>query len=226
MIQRIEESNSFSINTSDTKGSIDAAKVGKIFQLLSNLYSDEQAVILQELVANAHDSYKRIGKKGIVTIEYDNVNKSLHIIDEAEGISPYAYNTYITKLGSSSKEDEVDSAGTLGIGAYSSWCVTDTFYLTTVYNGIKYYYSCFKEDYCEPEFCLLMDQPTDECNGTDYWFYTKYSYSFGVALSKLRYFENVVVKGFSFNNDYKIIHGKTFLFNSVYPSKELEICFA
>ena len=229
MIQRFEqEENVISIGENKViKGSVDENKTNKYFQLLSNIYSDAHSVILQELVANAHDSYKRINKQGLVTIQYEN-NK-LHIKDKAEGISPYVFENYICKLGSSSKEQEVDSAGTMGIGSYSSWCVTDTFYLTTVYNNIKYYYSCYKADFEVPTFTLLHEEECDEENGTDYWFYidSKDYYKFEYALKKLRYFENVEVIGFSFVNNYQLIKGDSFVINNCVPNPntELEICF-
>ena len=230
MIQRIEQTDSFSIgNTVEIEGRIgkDDKGIGKLFQLLTHLYSDKEAVILQELTANSHDSYKRIKKDGIVTIEYNDVDETLHIIDEAEGISPEVFNKYFVELGGSSKELEVESAGTLGIGSFASWCVTDTFYLTTVFNNVKYYYSCFREQYKKPIFSLLMQEECNEINGTDYWFYTRDRYKFEKALSKLRYFENVFVKGIQFDNNYKIIQGETFMYNNKFPTLnyELEICF-
>jgi len=232
---------SFSIGNTTIKGTIDANKVGKMFQLLSNLYSDKESIVLQEITANAQDSYKRIGKEGEVNIKFDSTDRTLHIIDKAEGISPYVFENYITKLGSSSKELEDDSAGMLGIGFFSGWCVTNCVYLTTVYGNVKYIYSCTKRDYEEPEFNLLLEEETDLENGTDYWFYlpkSNYSYKdaekekFEKALDKLRYFHNVTVEGLKFNNHYKIFQGKTFVFNESYFNsqydrdyKELEICF-
>lgn len=243
MILQVDNTiDTFSIgNNNVIKGTIDSNKVGKMFQLLSNLYSDKESIVLQEITANAQDSYKRIRKEGIVNIKFNKEDRSLHIIDKAEGISPYVFENYITKLGSSSKENEDDSAGMLGIGFFSGWCITNCIYLTTIYNNTKYIYSCSKRDYEEPEFTLLLEEPTDEENGTDYWFYlppSTYSYrdteyeKFQKALSKLRYFHNVTVEGFNFKNDYRIYQGRTFIFNEDYyynsydkDYKELEICF-
>jgi hypothetical protein len=232
---------SFSIGNTTIKGTIDANKVGKMFQLLSNLYSDKESIVLQEITANAQDSYKRISKEGEVNIKFDSTDRTLHIIDKAEGISPYVFENYITKLGSSSKELEDDSAGMLGIGFFSGWCVTNCVYLTTVYENVKYIYSCTKRDYEEPEFNLLLEEETNLENGTDYWFYlpkSQYSFKdtekekFEKALNKLRYFHNVTIEGLKFNNNYNIYQGKTFVFNESYFNsqydrdyKELEICF-
>jgi hypothetical protein len=241
ILQKDTSVESFSIGNTTIKGTIDANKVGKMFQLLSNLYSDKESIVLQEITANAQDSYKRIGKEGEVNIKFDSTDRTLHIIDKAEGISPYVFENYITKLGSSSKELEDDSAGMLGIGFFSGWCVTNCVYLTTVYENVKYIYSCTKRDYEEPEFNLLLEEETDLENGTDYWFYlpkSNYSYKdtekekFEKALDKLRYFHNVTVEGLRFNNNYNIYQGKTFVFNESYFNsqydrdyKELEICF-
>jgi HSP90 family molecular chaperone len=205
ILQKDNSVETFSIGNESIKGNIDNNKVGKIFQLLSNLYSNREEIILQECVANAQDSYTRLKKDGIVTIKFNKEDRTLHIIDKAEGISPYVFQNIFTKLGSSSKENEDDSAGTLGIGSMSSWTLVNCFYLNTVYNGTKYIYSCSKRDYEEPEFTLLLEEPTDEENGTDYWFYlppSTYSYKdseydkFQKALTKLRYFHNVTVEGF------------------------------
>jgi len=243
MILQVDNTiDTFSIGNSNTiKGTIDTNKVGKMFQLLSNLYSDKESIVLQEITANAQDSYKRINKEGEVLIKFDSSDRSLHIIDKAEGISPYVFENYITKLGSSSKENEDTSAGMLGIGFFSGWCITNCIYLTTVSNGKRYIYTCTKRDYEEPEFNLLLEEDTEEENGTDYWFYlpkSLYSYKdtekekFEKALNKLRYFYNVTVEGLNFKNDYKIYQGKTFIFNEDYCKnlydkdyKELEICF-
>lgn len=241
ILQKDTSVESFSIGNTTIKGTIDSNKVGKMFQLLSNLYSDKESIVLQEITANAQDSYKRIGKEGEVNIKFDSTDRTLHIIDKAEGISPYVFENYITKLGSSSKELEDDSAGMLGIGFFSGWCVTNCVYLTTVYGNVKYIYSCTKRDYEEPEFNLLLEEETDLENGTDYWFYlpkSNYSYKdtekekFEKAFDKLRYFHNVTVEGLRFNNNYNIYQGKTFVFNESYFNsqydrdyKELEICF-
>ena len=241
ILQKDTTIESFSIGNTTVKGTINEDKVGKIFQLLSNLYSDAPAVILQECVANSQDSYTRINKEDVVTIKFDSSNRTLHIIDKAEGISPEVFEKYITKLGSSSKENEENSAGTLGLGAYSSWTIVNCFYLSTVSNGIKYIYSCTKRDYEEPEFNLLLEEETEEENGTDYWFYLPDSTlswkdtekeKFEKALEKLRYFYNVTVEGLKFQNNYKIYQGKTFVFNENYfknsynsGDRELEICF-
>lgn len=243
VLQKDQSIENFSIGSTTIKGTIDANKVGKMFQLLSNLYSDKESIVLQEITANAQDSYKRIGKEGEVNIKFDSTDRTLHIIDKAEGISPYVFKNYITKLGSSSKEEESDSAGMLGIGFFSGWCITNCVYLTTVYENVKYIYSCTKRDYEEPEFNLLLQEETDLENGTDYWFYLSKSQhfwkdtekeKFEKALQKLRYFHNVTVEGLTFRNDYKIYQGKTFVFNEGYfntieswlrSDKELEICF-
>jgi len=241
VLQKDESIENFSIGSTSIKGTIDANKVGKMFQLLSNLYSDKESIVLQEITANAQDSYKRIGKEGEVNIKFNSKDRTLHIIDKAEGISPYVFKNYITKLGSSSKEEESDSAGMLGIGFFSGWCITNCVYLTTVFEGNKYIYSCTKRDYEEPEFNLLLEEKTDLESGTDYWFYlpkSQYSFKdtekekFEKALDKLRYFHNVTVEGLKFNNHYNIYQGKTFVFNENYFNdqynkdyKELEICF-
>jgi hypothetical protein len=241
MVLQKTDIESFSIGNECIKGTIDTNKVGKIFQLLSNLYSNREEIILQECVANSQDSYTRISKEGVVNIKFDSSDRTLHIIDKAEGISPFVFQNYFTKLGSSTKELEENSAGTLGIGSMSSWTLVNCFYLTTVFNKVKYIYSCSKRDYEEPEFNLLLEEETEEENGTDYWFYLPNSTSsyrdtekekFEKALEKLRYFYNVTVEGLKFQNDYKIYQGKTFVFNDAYfknldypESRELEICF-
>lgn len=237
MVLQKEVTESFSIGNTAIGARVSEKSFGKLFQLLSNQYSDKESVILQEITANSHDSYKRIKKQGIVTIKFDSTNRTLHIIDNAEGISPEVFNNYIVELCASSKELELDSAGMLGVGNYVSWCLVNCFYLNTIHNGIKYIYSCTKRDYEVPEFSLLLQEETTEENGTDYWFYLPNSNSsyrdtekekFEKALYKLRYFENVVVEGLVFNNDYQIIQGKTFVYNKVRDvtyGAELEICF-
>lgn len=239
ILQKDTTIESFSIGNTTVKGSIKDDKVGKIFQLLSNLYSNREEIILQEVVANAQDSYIKINKEGIVNIRFDSSDRTLHIIDKAEGISPYVFENYITKLGSSSKENESNSAGTLGVGGYAAWTLVNCYYLSTSYNGTKYIYSCTKRDYEEPEFNLLLKEETEEENGTDYWFYLPDSTSswkdterekFQKALEKLRYFHNVTVEGLEFKNNYQIYQGKTFVFNPFWnnytsSTKELEICF-
>jgi HSP90 family molecular chaperone len=200
---------SFSIGTESVKGTIDSENIGKIFQLLSNLYSNREEIILQECVANAQDSYSTLRKEGEVKIKFDNTDRSIHIIDNAEGISPEVFNKYITKLGSSSKSRSEITAGTLGIGTMAAWTLVNCFYLTTVYENVKYIYSCTKRDYEEPEFNLLLEEETNLENGTDYWFYlpkSQYSFKdtekekFEKALDKLRYFHNVTIEGLKFNN--------------------------
>lgn len=232
---------SFSLGTETIKARVNQEKSGKYFQLLSNQYSDKEAILLQEITANAQDSYTRLKKEAEVLIKFVQDDRTLHIIDKAEGISPQVFNDFIVELGASSKENEIDSAGTMGIGNYLGWCITNCYYLTTVCDKVKYIYSCTKLDYEVPEFNLLLEEETEEENGTDYWFYLPNSTSsyrdtekekFEKALEKLRYFYNVTVEGLKFENNYKIYQGKTFVINDAYfknlsspENRELEICF-
>jgi len=71
------------------------------------------------------------------------------------------YNTYFRSTKTSSDE----FIGQLGLGSKSPFSYAGTFNVTTVKDGVKYSYVCFKNEERKPVISLINHSPTEEPNG-------------------------------------------------------------
>ena len=84
-----------------------------------------------------------------------------HICSSDLEYQPGIYNTYFL----STKEDEENSTGCLGLGTKSPFCVTDSFTVESYQNGKVSTYKCYTNENKEPDVALLTVLNTDEPDG-------------------------------------------------------------
>jgi hypothetical protein len=169
---------------SATKFSV--ANNAHVMKLLSDsLYRDKIAAPIRELSANAIDSHIAAGcpaKPFDVHLPNPN-DDTFRIRDYGTGMSRQNMETLYTTYGVSDKTDNNDLVGCLGIGSKSPFAYTDSFTVTSYYNGIRYIYLAGKCADGIPTLNFVSANPTDEPNGMEISFAVK-SYDFSNFSSK------------------------------------------
>ena len=146
-----------------------------VFKILSDsLYSDKVGSIVREIASNAIDAHKAAGKAD-VPIEISIIDTNLFyagtsvisIKDYGIGLSEdEIYNVY-TVYGNSLKRDTNELIGGYGIGSKSPFAYTETFTISSVYNGTKTIYTAYIGSDGYPLISKMLSNPTDESNGLE-----------------------------------------------------------
>lgn len=159
--------------------------------------------------------------------------------DFGVGIGPERIKVF-GAYGKSTKRHDAEALGMFGIGSKSVMCYTQTFFVETVHEGIKYVYNISPNPEGIPRIELLDEEKTDLSNRSKLWFYLKkdaWTYSsYGYkteaqkflegAKRKTIYFENLVYdldSSLDNLNNYKRIEGKHFVFSEAQPFNNLHI---
>jgi len=172
----------------DIEFKITAEATGAVMEALISLYSDPLGSVIREITSNAVDAHrerdmKLAGERPLdpeddvsffsnrqsVEIEYvdenelTGVKQSLIIKDWGIGLSPTRVEDVYTVFGSSTKTGNNSEIGGFGLGSKSLFTYTDTVFIETVYNGIKYTWM-ISYGGSVPKAALTFEEETDEKN--------------------------------------------------------------
>lgn len=143
---------------------------GMIFDILRNkMYSNPILAICREISCNARDAHREVGKQD-VPIEIclpNHLSPVFKIKDFGPGISPDRMSNVFIKYTASTKRNDNIQTGGFGLGAKTPFSYSDTFNIVTVFNGIKYNYSCVIDETKVGKLLLLSSVSTDESNSTE-----------------------------------------------------------
>ena len=219
---------------------MDESSLPFILEMLSkNFYSNPIGSICREITSNCFDSHieANVDEPVIIKIANDEEGEYIEFKDVGAGLSPDRIRSIYMKYFTSTKRDSNDQIGGFGLGSKTPLSYTDYFYITTIFNNIKYFY-LFSKGEKLPTLDLLNEESTEEHNGTEIKIYIKeskdrYGYKssdkqlFITALkTQLSYFDNVYFIGCNIDNDYKIYEEDLFKFrNKDQYSNEMHICF-
>jgi len=143
---------------------------GMIFDILrSKMYSNPILAICREISCNARDAHREVGKPEVpIHIHLPNhLEKFYKIKDFGPGISPDRMLNIFIKYTASTKRDDNVQTGGFGLGAKTPFAYSDTFSIVTVFNGIKYHYTCIIDASKVGKLMKSSETPTDEPNGTE-----------------------------------------------------------
>ena len=153
--------------------SVDAFTIkasAKAFQILSsNLYSNPLGSMIRELSTNAYDAHVMVGKADEpfhLTLP-SSLEPSFKIRDFGPGLSHNDVMDIYTTFFESTKTNSNDMVGCLGLGSKSPFGVSDSFTVTSFFQGEKTIYSAFLNEDRIPSIALFHKEPTDEPNGLE-----------------------------------------------------------
>ena len=143
---------------------------GMIFDILRNkLYSNPILAICREITSNARDAHREVGTPEVpvqITLP-NNLEEYYKVKDFGPGISPDRMVNIFIKYTASTKRNDNLQTGGFGLGAKTPFAYSDSFTVTTVFNGVKYSYSCFIDSTRVGKMSLMHQAPTTEPNGTE-----------------------------------------------------------
>jgi hypothetical protein len=140
------------------------------FKVLSDmLYPDKPLAIIRELLCNAMDSHIAAGKPTTpVKIHLPNVMEPyLSIRDEGLGLSFRDTCVLLLTYFKSTKRDDNQVTGALGLGSKSPFSYVDSYTVTSRFNGRKFMFNAFINENGNPSMAMLAKERTDEPNGLE-----------------------------------------------------------
>ena len=155
----ISEVTEFSIKTS-----------AKAFKILSqNLYSNPVGSVVRELSTNAYDSHIMAGcpEKPFSLQIPTRLDPTFKIRDYGTGLSNEDMMNVYTTFFESTKTQSNDVVGCLGLGSKSPFAITDSFFVTSYFNGMKTIFSVFVDKNFIPSITMFATEETTEDNGLE-----------------------------------------------------------
>ena len=156
-----------------------------VVDILSKLYAYPIRTLVQEYICNGRDAMREAGTWAKLPIEItvpNTLDPVFKVRDFGVGISPDRMENIFVNYGSSTKRNTNTQTGGFGIGAKSAFSYTDSFTVTSYYNGVRYLYVAHLGD--EGGVNLVSKQNTSLPNGVEI--------SIGVKPKDISEFRNAV----------------------------------
>lgn len=147
----------------------------KAFKILSGFYSEPILAIPRELGANAWDSHVKAGNTNkMFEVHAPNALEPwFSIRDFGTGLSPEAIDTIYTTYFESTKTEDNDSDGCMGLGSKTPFNYTENFTVTSWYAGKKHVYNCFVDEAGAPNIMHIASENSDDASGLEVKFAVK-----------------------------------------------------
>ena len=141
----------------------------KAFDILtSKVYTNRVKAVIREISTNAWDSHQDAGNPDPFDVHLPtDLEPWFSVRDYGTGISHEQMMSLYTEFFRSTRTSSNDFCGALGIGRMAPLCISDSFTVTSWFNGCKRVYSAYKDENDCPQFALLTADGTDEPNGIE-----------------------------------------------------------
>lgn len=138
---------------------------------ISKLYKNKIQSVIREYISNAKDANIAAGKDVPVKITLPSPSHLFfEVSDSGLGMSPEEIDKYFCSVGSSSKRDTNTQIGSFGLGLKCGFAYVKQygfqFNITTISNGVKYYYVAHYDEQNFPRISLLGSEETEEVGTT------------------------------------------------------------
>lgn len=161
------------------------------FRFLSDrLYTDKPMAVIREIYTNAYDVHIATKQDRSVEVHLPTYEEPfLSIKDFGCGLDESSIRGLYSTLFESTKRDTNEQAGMIGIGRVSVLSYTDSFTVSSRYNGTLFVYNVFINGQGIPCVAKISEEPTSEPNGLEA--------SCAVALGDINRFAEAARKFFS-----------------------------
>lgn len=153
-----------------TESTFSIAMNGKAFRVLSDtIYKNKTGSLVREISCNAYDSHVQAGRADVpFTIHMpDAMEPYFSVTDYGLGLSDDSVRKIFTQYFNSTKDNSNDVIGAFGLGSKTPFAYTDTFTITSTYNGETVFYSAYLNDDGVPSIAELDRTPSDAHNGVE-----------------------------------------------------------
>lgn len=153
--------------TSEARRSQIAATPEMFRLLFDSLYSKKELAVVRELLCNAWDAHVEAGTAATpIEVHLPSyLEPWFQIKDYGVGLHPERVGPIYMDYGNSTKTGTNELIGGFGIGSKAPFAFTDSFTVTSRFEGTAYTFSAYIAEDGIPN-CMLMGQdPTDEPNG-------------------------------------------------------------
>lgn len=134
--------------------------------IMDKLYTNPLRATIREIISNAIDANREAESENKIDITLPGIESCLWIRDYGIGINPERMQKYYTKVFTSSKREDNTGIGSYGIGRLSCLSLAEQYPLITRVNGAKYHYAVYLNEFGIPDISLLLQEKTEEANGT------------------------------------------------------------
>ena len=143
---------------------IDEKHQMKAIWALINLYKHKIQTPVQEIICNARDAHREVGKPDH-TFKINVTDSEFSVRDYGSGINPDKAANIFCSIGESTKTNDNTQTGGFGIGAKSPLAYVNQFNVTSWVDGTEYKYIIAKNGELL-EMNLVSEKPTTIENGT------------------------------------------------------------
>ena len=142
---------------------------GKAFRILSSgLYKEKILAIVRELSCNAYDAHVDAGINEPFDVHLPNSFEPFFSIrDKGKGLSEHHMRTVYTTYFESTKTDDNNQIGGLGLGCKSPLCYVDKFTVTSYHEGQRKIYTVFFDETDTPSITLMSSEKSNSPSGLE-----------------------------------------------------------
>jgi hypothetical protein len=161
--------------------------------ILSNLiYKDKPLAVIRELSCNAYDSHIAAGNKNPFKVQVPTrLDPTFAVEDEGIGLPADKIGDIFWTYGKSTKTNDNNQIGAMGIGSKSPFAYTkSSFLVRSRYEGLETEYLCYINKQGTPDGAVTRSEPTDKPNGV--------RVELGVREEDIGSFQDRIVKFFKY----------------------------
>lgn len=194
-------------DTDDFEMQVDTAAMAHIMGLLTNLYSDEEMACIREYSTNALDAQFDAGVTTPIEVTTPTrLAPFLRIKDRGVGMNKETIRDVYSQYGKSTKREQVETNGSMGIGGKAALAYATQFTVVGVKDGVKTTVSVSMREDGTGVMQVIDESKTDESNGVEVIIPVK---AYNEFQDKAEYFFQFWKKG-------------TVLLNGADPTKDFE----